>query len=128
MWRQEHRCAATVTGGIARESNMKALAIGGVDDHVHILVSLPSTLAIAKAIQLLKANSSKWIHETFPLHVGFAWQEGYGAFSIGKSQVPATVEYIKSQAEHHRTRTYQEEFLAILAKHEIEYDARFIWG
>jgi putative transposase len=115
-------------GRIARDSNMKALAIGGIDDHVHMLLSLPSTLAIAKAVQILKANSSKWIYETFPQQRGFAWQEGYGAFSIGKSQVPATVKYIESQIEHHRKRTFQEEFLAILAKHEMEYDPRFIWG
>src|SRR2546430_4737498 len=70
-------------GGIARERKMKALAIGGVADHLHILVSLPGTLSVAKALQLLKSNSSKWIHETFPKLRSFAWQEGYGAFSIG---------------------------------------------
>ncbi len=67
-------------GGIARENKMKASAIGGVADHVHMLVSLPATLSIAKAVQLLKGNSSKWIHETFPKLQSFEWQEGYGAF------------------------------------------------
>src|SRR5436190_17279619 len=69
-------------GGIARDNGMKALAIGGIEDHVHLLLSLPSTLAIAKAIQWIKGNSSKWVHETFPDLAHFAWQEGYGAFSI----------------------------------------------
>src|SRR3954465_16067605 len=72
-------------GGIARENGMKTLAIGGVSDHVHMLVSLPATLSLSKAIQLLKGNSSKWIHETFPALRAFAWQQGYGAFSIGVS-------------------------------------------
>lgn len=72
-------------GGIARENDMTALAVGGVVDHVHILLALPATVSISKAIQLIKGGSSKWIHETFPQHRGFAWQEGYGAFSIGIS-------------------------------------------
>jgi REP element-mobilizing transposase RayT len=107
---------------------MKALAVGGVADHVHILLSLPSTMAIAKAIQLLKAGSSLWIHETFPEQRGFAWQEGYGAFSIGISQVKRTKSYIESQAEHHRKKTFQGEFRAFLNKHGIEYDERHVWG
>jgi len=114
-------------GGIARENRMKALAIGGVEDHVHLLLSVPSTLAIAKAIQLTKGGSSKWVHETFRQHAHFAWQEGYGAFSIGISQVDSTTAYIQSQAEHHRTKTFQEEFLAFLKRHAIEYDERYIW-
>jgi putative transposase len=115
-------------GGIARDNHMKALAIGGVEDHVHLLLSLPSTLAPAKAIQLIKANSSKWIHEQFPDLSKFSWQEGYGAFSLGKSQETATVKYIQNQAEHHRVMTFQEEFLAILKKYEIDYDPRYVWG
>jgi putative transposase len=109
-------------GGIARENRMKALCVGGVEDHVHILLSLPSTLAISKAVQLLKGNSSKWVHETFPARHGFAWQEGYGAFSIGVSGVDDTIQYIQAQPEHHRTRTFKEEFVAFLKKHGLEYD------
>ena len=74
-------------GGIARENGMTALAVGGVENHVHILASLPPTLSVAKSVQLLKGGSSKWIHDTFPAHAGFSWQEGYGAFSIGVSGV-----------------------------------------
>jgi REP element-mobilizing transposase RayT len=114
-------------GGIARENRMTALAIGGVEDHLHILLSLPSTLDVAKSMQLIKGGSSKWIHDTFPEHRSFAWQSGYGAFSIGVSQVDDTIAYISSQKKHHRRRTFQDEFLAFLNKHRIEYDPRYIW-
>jgi REP element-mobilizing transposase RayT len=108
--------------GIARENKMKALAIGGAADHVHMLISLPATLSIAKALQLLKGNSSKWIHETFPKLRSFEWQEGYGAFSIAVSGIEATVAYIRNQAEHHRTRSFREEFRAMLQRHGFDYD------
>jgi REP element-mobilizing transposase RayT len=114
-------------GGIARENGMKALVIGGVEDYAHLLLSLPSTMAIAKAIQLIKGGSSKWVHDTMPEHRDFVWQEGYGAFSIGVSQSPGTIRYIQSQAEHHREKTFQEEFLAFLKKHGMEWDERYIW-
>ena len=114
-------------GGIARQNKMKAIEIGGVEDHVHILRSLPSTMAISKALQLIKGGSSKWIHETFPEHRLFAWQEEYGAFSVSVSQLDKTIEYIKGQEEHHRKMTFQEEFLALLKKHRIEYDERYLW-
>jgi len=106
---------------------MKALVIGGVEHHVHLLLSLPSTQAIATAIQLIKGGSSKWVHDTFAAHRNFAWQEGYGTFSIGISQVEDTIAYIESQAEHHRKKTFQEEFLAFLKRHGIEFDERYVW-
>ena len=109
-------------GGIARENKIKALMIGGVEDHVHVLLSLPSTLSVAKAMQLIKGNSSKWIHETFPEHQSFEWQEGYGAFSIGISGVDDTVKYIQNQPEHHRKMTFNEEVAVFLKKHGMEYD------
>ena len=115
-------------GGIARENKVKALAIGGTSDHIHILISLPSTVSAAKAIQLIKGGSSKWVSDNFPEIQQFAWQEGYGAFSIGVSGIDNTISYIQNQDEHHRTRTFQEEFLAFLKKHEIEYDKQYIWG
>ena len=114
-------------GGIARQNKMKAVEIGGVEDHVHILLSLPSTTAISKVLQLIKGGSSKWIHETFPEHRLFAWQEEYGAFSVSVSQLDKTIEYIKGQEAHHRKMTFQEEFLALLKKHRIEYDERYLW-
>jgi REP element-mobilizing transposase RayT len=114
-------------GGIARQNKMKAIEVGGIEDHIHILLSLPSTMAISKALQLIKGGSSKWIHETFPEQRLFAWQEEYGAFSVSVSQLDKTIEYIKGQAEHHRKMTFQEEFLVLLKKHRIEYDERYLW-
>jgi REP element-mobilizing transposase RayT len=114
-------------GGIAREHGMKALAVGGMEDHAHLLLSLPSSLAIASAMREIKSASSHWMHETCSLP-SFEWQEGYGAFSIGSAQKEATLGYIAAQQEHHRTRDFQAEFLAILKKHRIEYDPRFVWG
>lgn len=109
-------------GGIARENAMKALAIGGVADHVHLLLSLPTTLSIAKAMQLLKGNSSKWLRETFPelRQQGFAWQEGFGSFSIGVSGVEDTIRYIQTQEDHHRQRSFREELEIFLRKHGQE--------
>jgi putative transposase len=109
-------------GGIARNNKMKAVKIGGVEDHVHILLSLPATLDIAKAVQLLKGSSSKWVHETFPDQRTFEWQKGYGAFSIGISGVADTLAYIENQAEHHKRITFQDELASILRKHEIEFE------
>jgi len=113
-------------GGIARENKMKALAIGGVADHVHMLISLPGTLSVSKALQLLKGNSSKWIHDTFRKLHSFAWQEGYGAFSIGISALDATVRYISDQAEHHRKKSFRDEFVAMLRRHGLDYDERML--
>lgn len=115
-------------GGIAREHKMKALAIGGDEDHAHLFTSLPSTLSIAKAIQLIKGGSSTWVSATFPEHKDFEWQEGYGAISVSISHIDQTIAYIKNQKEHHKTRTFQEEYLAFLKKHGIQYDERYVWG
>ena len=115
-------------GGIANNNDLKTIAIGGTDNHVHILASLAATLPLAKAIQLLKGGSSKWIHDTFPNYQHFAWQEGYGAFSVSQSQIGNTIQYIQNQAEHHRKMSYEEEFVALLKKHRIEYDERYMWG
>lgn len=110
-------------GGIARENKMKALSIGGVEDHVHVLLSIPSTLSIAKSVQLLKGNSSKWIHETFANQRLFEWQEGYGAFSIAVSGIEDTVRYIQTQKEHHRRHSFKDELIVFLERHGIEYES-----
>ena len=115
-------------GGIARENNMKALAIGGVEEHSHVFLSLPSTITIAKAIQLIKGGSSKWVSDTFPTHHDFEWQEGYGAFSVSVSLVEDTIAYINNQREHHRKQTFEDEYRAILKKHGIEWDERYLFG
>jgi putative transposase len=114
-------------GGIARQNDMKALIVGGIEDHVHILLSLRATMPIAKAMQLIKGGSSKWIHEAFPEQRLFAWQEKYGAFSVSVSQMDTITKYIQNQREHHRARSFQEEFLELLKKHRIEYDERYLW-
>jgi REP element-mobilizing transposase RayT len=114
-------------GGIARQNKMKAVEIGGVADHVHLLLSLPATMPISKAMQLIKGGSSKWVHETFPNQRLFTWQEEYGAFSVSVSQLDKTIAYICDQPEHHRKLTFQEEFLILLKKHGVEYNERYLW-
>jgi putative transposase len=110
-------------GGIARANDMKALAVGGVEDHVHVLLSLPGTLSVSKGMQLLKGNSSKWLRDTFPelRRQDFAWQEGFGAFSIGMAGVEETIRYIETQEEHHQRKSFKEELEKILIKHGFEY-------
>jgi len=93
---------------------------------LHLLVSLSSTITIAKAIQYIKGGSSKWIHETYTNLKDFAWQEGYGAFSISVSQVDKTTRYIMNQEDHHRKKTFREEFIEILKYHGIEFDERYL--
>ncbi|PWU19132.1 MAG: transposase [Verrucomicrobia bacterium] len=109
-------------GAIARDSKMKALLVGGVEDHVHVLLSIPATLSVAKSIQLIKGNSSKWVHDTFREHWDFEWQEGYGAFSIGISGVEDTLAYIRNQPEHHKKMTFREEVENFLKKHAMQYE------
>jgi putative transposase len=114
-------------GGMARGHDLNALIVGGVEDHAHVLLSLPPTKALSDAMREIKAASSWWMRHTAG-KPEFEWQEGYGAFSIGQSQISATIAYIDGQVEHHRARNFEEEFLAILKKHEIEYDARYVLG
>ena len=114
-------------GGIARQNNLKVIEVGGVGDHVHILLSIPSAMPISKAVQFIKGGSSKWIHETFPEHRLFSWQEKYGAFSVSVSLLDDVIEYIRNQEKHHCKMTFQEEFITLLKKHRIEYDERYLW-
>jgi putative transposase len=115
-------------GGIARQHKMTALQVGGIEDHIHALVMAPATLAPSQIAQYLKGDSSKWFHEEFPRMRGFEWQDGYGGFTVSKSQVPEIIEYIKNQPQHHRKRTFQEEYLELLKKHGVDYDERYLWG
>lgn len=103
-----------VIGGIARNCGMKAIAVGGFSDHVHVLLLLPPTIPLATAVQKLKANSSRWLHEQTGCR--FEWQEGYAAYSVSISQTDKTVAYILHQREHHRNRAYTEEMARILAR------------
>src|SRR5262245_25186162 len=114
-------------GGIARANNMKPLKIGGIEDHIHMLLGAPATMAPSKIAQLVKGGSSAWIHDTFPELAGFAWQDGYGAFTVSKSTIPEVTAYIANQREHHCAMTFEEEYRALLDRHGIEYDERYVW-
>jgi len=114
-------------GGAVRNLDGIALGVGGQPDHVHILAKLRQDVPLSKVIGELKANASRWMHKSFPEAAKFAWQTGYGAFSVSESQVSRVKQYIAGQEEHHRTMTFQEEFLAFLKKNRIEYDERYIW-
>lgn len=105
--------------GIARNHGIDLLAAGGTQNHCHLLIVLPCDMTFAKAIQVLKANSSRWIREH---GIEFAWQEGYGAFSVSSSNKAAVIYYIEHQAEHHRTRTYETEFEVMVHKAGMRFD------
>ena len=111
--------------GIARNHGVDLLAAGGTRNHCHLLIVLPSDMTFAKAIQVLKANSSRWIREH---GIAFAWQEGYGAFSVSSSNKAAVIDYIEHQAEHHRTRTFETEFELMIRKAGVRFDASEAFG
>lgn len=115
-------------GGILNELHARPILINGPADHVHMLVATPATLALSEMMRIVKTNSSKWVHETWPNRRGFGWQTGYGAFSVSHSNVRDVERYIARQEEHHRRMTFQEEYVAFLNRHGIEYDERYLWG
>jgi len=112
--------------GVARDIDCYPILFNGVADHVHGLISLPPKLAIAKAVQEIKAGSSRWIHEHWKMK-SFAWQAGYGAFSVSRSQVSGVADYIRNQHEHHKRIDFKQEYILLLQKHGVEYDDRYIW-
>ncbi|HEY0379074.1 MAG TPA: IS200/IS605 family transposase [Pyrinomonadaceae bacterium] len=114
-------------GGIVRELKGKAFAVNGTSDHAHMLISLPPSTAVSDAVRVIKANSSGWVHELGAGYRTFAWQIGYGAFSVSQSNMSAVIKYIETQEEHHRKASFTEELVAFLKKHGIEYDERYIW-
>ena len=111
--------------GICKNHGMIALAVGGTEDHVHLLFHLPPKLALAKAVLLLKSNSSKWMGEQGR---EFSWQEGYGAFSVSSSSLNAVIRYIQNQEAHHRKISFEEEFRAILKRHGVEQEPKYVLG
>ena len=115
-------------GGICRSHGVKAQHIGGVEDHVHLLVGFPPTLALSNWMKRLKGESSKWISDELPHMRGFAWQDGYAAFSVGRSQVDDTIRYISGQREHHRKTTFAEEYRKFVEKHGLVVDDRYLLG
>jgi putative transposase len=114
-------------GGIIRGHDGKALIINGPADHVHILASLTAKHSLSDLMRELKADSSGWIHKNFSNLKLFAWQIGYGAFSVSHSNLAEVEKYIANQEEHHRNISFQEELVAFLKKHQIEYNERFLW-
>ena len=114
-------------GGIVRDLGGIPLEIGGVADHVHLLVKLKPTAALSDVMRELKAGSSKWINENKMKLRKFGWQDGYAAFSVSKSQAPRVRAYISNQEEHHRRVGFKEEFLALLQRNGIEYDEKYLW-
>ena len=115
-------------GGIAKSNDFLLLKAGGVENHVHLLLSIRQNIEICRVLQLLKGGSSKWIHSNFPDLRHFAWQEGYGAFSIGISQIKVTEDYIANQEEHHKRLTFKDEYLTFLKKNNIEFDDKYVFG
>ena len=112
-------------GGIIREMNATALIINGVSDHVHMLVRIRPVHSAAQIVRVVKANSSRWVHEKWA--AGFAWQTGYGVFSVSESSVPAVTKYIAEQEKHHKKHSFQDEYIAFLKKNKVAYDERYIW-
>jgi putative transposase len=114
--------------GIVDESGGKVLPLNAMPDHLHMLWESPPTLPLSDAMRVLKANSSRWVHETWGSQKSFAWQTGYGAFSVSRSNVSAVATYIEEQESHHRKRSFQEEFIELLVKHGIDYDPGYVLG
>jgi putative transposase len=113
-------------GGILRNHSSCLIAAGGMPDHVHLLVSLGRTVATAEAVRLIKSNSSAWMHNELSL-TDFRWQDGYGAFAVSYSNIDSVKLYLANQAQHHAHKTFQDEFLEFLRRHELEWDERYIW-
>jgi REP element-mobilizing transposase RayT len=114
-------------GGTLRGNKCALIDAGGMPDHVHLLVSLGREWSTSAVVRLVKSNSSRWIHDTFPQLQLFAWQAGYGAFAVSFSKIPNVRAYIANQVNHHAKETFQDEFRGFLRKHEIEWDEQYVW-
>jgi putative transposase len=123
-WREQLH---SYIGGIARNKNAKLISAGGMYDHIHLYASLPSTITIADFVSVVKSNSSRWVHETFAHRKGFAWQEGYGAFSVSKSEEEKVINYIANQKQHHEKHSFKDEFMRFLDRYQVDYDERYLW-
>ncbi len=117
--------------GYFKKHNSPAIAIGGIEDHVHILCRLDRTQAIAAVVQQIKKASSKWIKQqyaTYPMLSKFHWQNGYGVFSVSHSKIDCVKDYILKQRDHHKTMTFREEYLLFLKKHNVEFNDKYLWN
>jgi putative transposase len=116
------------SAGIIRTHSGKAIQIGGVEDHIHILLSMPATIALSDFVKRIKGESSKWISAQWPHMREFRWQDGYGAFTIGQSQIADTIAYIRNQRQHHQHKTFEQEYRSFLHVHNIECEEKYIFG
>lgn len=112
---------------IAEKNDFKIIKIGGVKDHVHLLMTITPELSVSKAVQLLKGNSSKWLHENFADMNIFSWQNGYGVFTVSKSQISIVENYINNQEEHHKKLSFQEEYIELLKRNNIDFDPKYLF-
>jgi REP element-mobilizing transposase RayT len=113
--------------GILNSLDCRTIAIDGTEDHVHMLIAMSKTISLSKMMEEMKGGSSRWLNSRDETGNPFAWQAGYGAFSVSESQIPVVVDYITRQEEHHRKTTFQEELVLLLKKHNIEFDERYLW-
>ena len=114
-------------GGTLRSLGGTCLQTGGMPDHIHILASTQPRSAIADVVRDVKVGATKWVKDNIPLARGFAWQEGYGAFSIDRGNLDPIVAYIQNQPQHHAQQSFRDEFLALLKRYKVDYDERFLW-
>lgn len=126
--RQDREELYRYIGGIIRANEGIPLEIGGMPDHVHILAKLSPKHAVTDVLRLVKTNSSKWLNEKPGRKGRFGWQTGYAAFSVSQSQLPVVTRYIRNQEKHHQKQTFLDEYLALLTKHQIEFEERFVFG
>ena len=114
-------------GGTLRGIGCFPITVGGMPDHVHLLLGLSREITIAQVVKSVKGASSRWIHDSMPNLSAFAWQSGYGAFAVSHDRIPVVRGYIEHQEEHHRQKSFQDEYREFLSVHGIEWDERFVW-
>ena len=113
--------------GILDSLDCVTLAVNGTEDHVHVLIVMSKTISLSKMLEEMKGGSSRWLNGRAATKTHFAWQAGYGAFSVSESQIPKVAAYITEQEEHHRKRSFQDELILLLKNHKIEFDERYLW-
>lgn len=114
-------------GGAFKTKGCVCLQVGGMPDHIHVLVTIPPVSAVAEVVRNVKVASTKWVHKTHPSCKDFAWQEGYGAFSVSESKREIVRQYIQNQKDHHQGRNFQDEFLLLLEQHNVTFDPKYLW-
>jgi len=114
-------------GGICNQLDCQVIKVGGYTDHIHILCMLSKKIALVKLMEVLKANSSKWIKTKGAAYANFYWQDGYGAFSVNPSEVDRVIAYIHNQHDHHKQNAFQDEYRAFLKKYNVQFDERYVW-